>query len=247
MLAPWRRQSIGDQHQRPIAQPHRLAAIRPRKLIEHRLEAEFAPHRTRGQHRPPVPRADRADIVAPDAAIVDRFPVQQAAELVEVEMRCQKIAAAEIDDGAMLRLAVVVAIGFDHAHVFALHVLADVRPDHSQEHPATRGNGKTCPCEFARCSLRFAITKPTKKEKSLSLQIDENSYSPLTTSITYGASPSPKCQTWASKFERTASAASGSRFDRQLASAIPSCAPRPIRFGDHGVVGNIGPIILKAN
>src|SRR5271155_194610 len=118
--------------------------------------------RTRGQHRPPVPRADRADIVAPDAAIVDRFPVQQAAELVEVEMRCQKIAAAKIDHGAMPRLTVVVAIGFDHAHVFALHVLADVRPDHSQEHPATRGNGKTCPCDIARCSLRFAITKPTR-------------------------------------------------------------------------------------
>jgi hypothetical protein len=31
----------------------------------------------------------------------------------------------------------------------------------------------------------------------MSLQIDENRYSPLTTSITYGASPSPKCQTWA--------------------------------------------------
>jgi hypothetical protein len=24
-------------------------------------------------------------------------------------------------------------------------------------------------------------------------------------------------------------------------------APRPIRFGDHGVVGNIDPVILKAN
>ena len=115
MLAPWRRQSIGDQHQRPIAQPHRLAAIRPRKLIEHSLEAELAPHRTRGQHRPPVLRADRADIIARDATIVGRIAVQQAAELVEVEMRCQKIAAAEIDDGAMPRLAVAVAIGFDHA------------------------------------------------------------------------------------------------------------------------------------
>src|SRR6516165_11618836 len=28
MLAPWRRQSIGDEHQRPIAQPHRLATVR---------------------------------------------------------------------------------------------------------------------------------------------------------------------------------------------------------------------------
>src|SRR5580700_7061729 len=189
MLAPRRRQSIGDQHQRPIAQPHRLAAIRPRKLIEHSLEAELAPHRTRGQHWSPVPRPDRADIIARDATIVGRFAVQQAAELVEIEMRCQKIAAAEIDDGTMPRLAVVVAIGFDHAHVFALHVLADVRPDHPQEHPATRGNGKTCPCDIARCWLRFAITKPTKSQKSLSLQIDENRYSLLTTSITYGAFP----------------------------------------------------------
>src|SRR5580700_3773431 len=112
-------------------------------------------------------------------------------------MRCQKIAATEIDHGAMPRLAIVIAIGFDHAHVFALHVLADVRPDHPQEHnPAIRG--KTCPCDIARRWLRFAIKKPTKSQKSLSLQIDENRYSPLTTSITYDASPSPKCQTWAS-------------------------------------------------
>ena len=60
MLASWRRQSIGDQHQRPIAQPHRLAAISPRQLIEHRLEAKLAPHCTRGQHRPPVPRPARS-------------------------------------------------------------------------------------------------------------------------------------------------------------------------------------------
>jgi hypothetical protein len=83
--------------------------------------------------------------------------VQQPVELVKIEMRCQKIAAAEIDDGAMPRLAVVVAVGFDHANVFALHALADVRPDHPQEHnPATRGNGKTCPCDIARCLPRFA-------------------------------------------------------------------------------------------
>jgi hypothetical protein len=34
--------------------------------------------------------------------------------LVEIEMRCQKIAAAEIDDGTMPRLAVVVAIALSH-------------------------------------------------------------------------------------------------------------------------------------
>jgi hypothetical protein len=35
MLAHWPHQSIGDQRQRPIAEPHRLAAIRPHKLIKH--------------------------------------------------------------------------------------------------------------------------------------------------------------------------------------------------------------------
>jgi hypothetical protein len=88
MFASWRRQSIGDQHQRTIAQPHRVAAIRPRQLIEHRFKAELAPHRTRRQHRPPVPRAERADIIARDTAIVGRFAVQQAAKLVEIQMGC---------------------------------------------------------------------------------------------------------------------------------------------------------------
>src|ERR1700746_2517135 len=49
-----------------LAHPRRLAAISPRQLIKHRLEAKLAPYCTRGQHRPPVPRADRADIIARD-------------------------------------------------------------------------------------------------------------------------------------------------------------------------------------
>ncbi len=62
--------------------------------------------------------------------------MQQTAQLVEVEMRGQHIAAAEIDDGAMLRLAGVVTIGLDDAHIVALDALADSRPDDAQEHRA---------------------------------------------------------------------------------------------------------------
>jgi hypothetical protein len=105
MLAARRRQSIGHQYQRPIAQPHRIATIWPRQLVEHAVEAELAPHYARRQHRPPIPRADRSDVVARDATIVDGIAVQQAAELIEIEMRCQQIPAAEIDDSAVPGLA----------------------------------------------------------------------------------------------------------------------------------------------
>jgi len=51
------------------------------------------------------------------------------------------------------------------------------------------------------CAMFAAIRniRRQKNIKSLSLQIGENNCSPLITSITYGASPSPKCQTWASR------------------------------------------------
>src|SRR5215831_21345421 len=83
---------------------------------------------------------------------VSDIAVQRPAELAEIEMRCQKIAAAEIDHRPMPRLAVVVAIGLDHAHIFALHALADVRPDHAQKHrPVHPRQCKSCPCEVGRC------------------------------------------------------------------------------------------------
>jgi hypothetical protein len=103
MLAPRRSQPIGDEHQRPIAQPHGLATIGPRKPVEYRVEPEFDPHRTRRQHRPPVPRADRAYFIARDAAIVRRVTVQETAELAEIEMRCQQIATAEIGRCLLLK------------------------------------------------------------------------------------------------------------------------------------------------
>ena len=89
MLAPWRRQSIGDEHQRPIAQPYGLVTIGPRKPVEYRVELEFDPHRTSCQHWPPVPGSDRADFIARDAVILRRVAVQETAELAEIEMRYQ--------------------------------------------------------------------------------------------------------------------------------------------------------------
>jgi hypothetical protein len=61
--------------------------------------------------------------------------MQQTAQLAEIKMCRQKILATEIDHGAMLGLAVVVAIGFDHAHIFALDPCgAAASSDHAQEH-----------------------------------------------------------------------------------------------------------------
>ena len=77
MLAPRRSQRIGDQHQRPIAQRHGRVTIGPRQVVEDRVEPDFAPQRTRRQHRPPVPRPDRSDIGARDAVIVRRVAVQE--------------------------------------------------------------------------------------------------------------------------------------------------------------------------
>ena len=134
MLAARRGEPIGDQHQRPIAQAHHLAAITLRQLIERAVEAKLAPQRTRRQHRSPIPCAERIDIRALDAVRRDRIAVQETAQLVEIKMRRQQITAAEIDHGAVLRLAGVVAISLDHAHIVALHALADSCPDDAKEH-----------------------------------------------------------------------------------------------------------------
>jgi hypothetical protein len=107
-------------------------------LVECRVEAEIAPHPARRQQRPPVPRSDRPDILVRDPIIAGRIAMQQTAELAEIEVLRQHIPATEIDDGAMPRLAVAVAIGFDHAHIFAFHALADSCSDYTQEHDRVR-------------------------------------------------------------------------------------------------------------
>jgi len=170
MLAGRRRQPIGHQHKSPITQPHRLAAIGPRELVECRVEAEIAPHPARRQQRPPVPRSDRPDILVRDAIVAGRIAMQQPAELAEIEVLRQHIPTTEIDDGAMPRLAVAVAIGFDHAHIFAFHALADRCSDYTQEHDrVAKSNDKPCPCKYAPQYRRFDNPNkpvPTKRRKS---------------------------------------------------------------------------------
>jgi len=86
------------------------------------------------QARSPIPRADGGDLLAAHGVISARIAVQQAAELVEIKMSGQQIPAAEIDDGAVPGLAVIITKGFDHTHVFAFDALADGGPDQAQEH-----------------------------------------------------------------------------------------------------------------
>ena len=91
MLAGRRRQPIGHQHKSLITQPHRLAAIGPRELVECRVKAEIAPHLARCQQRTPVPRSDRPDILVRDAIIAGRIAMQQTAELAKIEVLRQPI------------------------------------------------------------------------------------------------------------------------------------------------------------
>jgi hypothetical protein len=72
--------------------------------------------------------------------------VQQTAELAQIEMRRQQIPAAEIDHRAVPRLAIMIAIGLDHAEIFALYALADGGSHHAQEHdPVAQIDGKYVP------------------------------------------------------------------------------------------------------
>jgi len=153
MLATRARQAISNQNQCALAERDPITASAPARLRHHMIETELAPELTGRQDRPPIPRTDGGDVLAAHGSIGSHIAVQQAAELVEIKMRRQQIPAAEIDDGAVTGLAVVVAIGFDHAHIVALDALADGRSDQAQEHGlVARPNGKICPCEYAEHS-----------------------------------------------------------------------------------------------
>src|SRR5215831_182482 len=133
MLASWAYQTIGDQHERPIAQPRRVPALAPGVFVKHRIEAERAPRRLHDQHRAPVPGSDRSHVLAFDAISLF-LAMQQTPQLRQIEMRREQILAAKIENGAVLGFARPVAIGFDEAHVFALDALADGCPHDPQEH-----------------------------------------------------------------------------------------------------------------
>src|SRR6516162_670645 len=94
MLASWAQQTIGDQHERPIAQPRRVPALAPGVFVEHRIEAERAPRRVRDQHRAPVPGCDRSHVLAFDAISL-LLAMQQTPQLRQIEMRREQILAAK--------------------------------------------------------------------------------------------------------------------------------------------------------
>ena len=146
MLAAWAHQAIGDQHESPVAQPSRVPALAPCASIEHGVEAELAPHRTRGQHRAPIPRSDRLHILA-GGGIVLGIAMQQTPQLRQIQMRREQILAAEIENGAVLGFAGPVAIGFDHAHVFALKAVADGCPHNPEKHGRGGSESGNCPLE----------------------------------------------------------------------------------------------------
>ena len=142
MLAARRHQSVGDQNQRPVAQADAIPALCLGGLVERRVQTKVAPHLLHGQHPAPVPGADGAYIIALRFSSVRLLTVQKSRQLLQIEMRPQKILASEIDDGAMLGFALRITKGFNQAHVFVLDPVAASRSDHAQEH----GLPIFCPC-----------------------------------------------------------------------------------------------------
>jgi hypothetical protein len=96
------------------------------------------------------------DVLAPDRALRRRLAMQQARQLGEIEMRRQQVLAAEIEDGAMPRLALL-AIGFDHAYIFVFDALAAGGADDAQEH----GPSEPCPRHQRHENQRMASTNIT--------------------------------------------------------------------------------------
>src|SRR4249920_3529262 len=147
MLTTGARQAIGNQHQCPLAERDAIAASAPASLRHHMIKTELIPELTYRQDRPPIPRPNGGNARAAHGSISPRIAVQQTGKLLEIKMPRQQIPAAEIDDRVVTGLAAGVAIGFDHAYVFAFDALADGRSDQAQKHgPIARTSGRTCPC-----------------------------------------------------------------------------------------------------
>src|SRR5215470_15527966 len=89
--------------------------------------------------------------------------MEQTCEFFEIEVFGQQIFAAQIDDGAMLGLALV-PISFNHAHVFVRRAVTAWGPNDTQEH----NTPKPCPCLDARRTRRFASDIPNKNRLNLS-------------------------------------------------------------------------------
>jgi hypothetical protein len=134
MLAARCRQTVGNQNQRPVTQAGAIPALCLGGLVERHMQTKVAPHLLHGEHPAPVPSADGADIVALRCSSVRLFTVQKSRQLLQIKVRSQKIFAPEIDDGAMLGFALLIAKRFNQAHVFVLDPIAASGSDHAQEH-----------------------------------------------------------------------------------------------------------------
>jgi hypothetical protein len=114
----------------------------PAEPVERRLKGEFAPDMAGHKHRPEVPRRNRLHVLAPHQAIRRGIAVQQPHQLVQVEMRRQQVAPAEIENGAVACLAVL-AIGFDHRTYSCLTPL----PPAARTTRRNMASSETCPCQ----------------------------------------------------------------------------------------------------
>src|SRR5215469_3956998 len=142
MFAAWRDQPIGNQDKGSLTECYAVVPATPAELLEHARQAEFGPQAARNEYRSPVPSVERLNVFTAQIFARLNFPVQQSIEFVEIEMRSQQILAAEIDDCAMLILAVL-AIGFDDAHVLVFDPLGAGGANHAQIH----GPSIRCPGE----------------------------------------------------------------------------------------------------
>lgn len=197
MLAPRRRQPIGDQDQSLIAQrggiATMVATLASDEPVERHLKPKLAPQMARRQHRSPIPRRHGVDILAPDRSLRHRLAMQQAHQLGEIEMRRQQVLATQIEHGAMARLAAL-AIGFDHPHVFMLDAFAAGGADDAQEH----GPLRTLSRDQHHANQQMASTNSAISSQSLSLRFGENRTLTSTKSTICHPPPPRICQTWAS-------------------------------------------------
>src|SRR5215813_14130818 len=141
VFAARRDEPIGNQHKGSITEGCAIVAATPAGAVKHARQAEFDPQAARDKYWAPVPSVERLNVFAAQIFARLIFPMQQSIELVEIEMRSEQILAAEIDDRAMLILAVL-ATGFDDAHVLVLDPLGAGGANHAQIHgPSIRCPG----------------------------------------------------------------------------------------------------------
>ena len=130
MLAAGADQAVRDQDERAIRQRDPGLAGRL-EAIEDGVEIELTPERPQGQHRPPVPGGGRLDVIRADVSWLGRLAGEQLNEAID--MGREEVFTAEVEDGAMLALAVL-AVRLDQAEVLVKGVAFGSDPHSAQEH-----------------------------------------------------------------------------------------------------------------